>query len=109
MLEERNADGAWMPTPSIDSTRVPAKRPKAKAPKPDAPARPTREEAEAAVRTLLRWAGDDPSREGLRDTPRRVARAYEEFFAGYRVDPAALLTRTFEEVDGYDEMIVLRD
>jgi GTP cyclohydrolase I len=71
--------------------------------------RPTREEAEEAVRTLLRWAGDDPSREGLIDTPARVARSYEEFFAGYAVDPVALLERTFEETDGYDEIVLLRD
>ena len=71
--------------------------------------RPTREEAEAAIRTLLRWAGDDPSREGLIDTPARVARAYEEFFAGYEIDPVALLERTFEETDGYDEIVLLRD
>jgi len=71
--------------------------------------RPTREEAEAAIRTLLRWAGDDPTREGLVDTPARVARAYEEFFAGYDVDPVALLERTFEETDGYDEIVLLRD
>ena len=71
--------------------------------------RPTREEAEAAIRTLLRWAGDDPAREGLVDTPARVARAYEEFFAGYAVDPVALLERTFEETDGYDEIVLLRD
>ncbi len=71
--------------------------------------RPTREEAEAAVRTLLRWAGDDPSREGLADTPARVARAYEEFFSGYEIDPVALLERTFEETDGYDEIVLLRD
>jgi GTP cyclohydrolase I len=71
--------------------------------------RPTREEAEAAIRTLLRWAGDDPSREGLVDTPARVARAYEEFFAGYATDPIALLERTFEETDGYDEIVLLRD
>lgn len=71
--------------------------------------RPTREEAEAAVRTLLRWACDDPEREGLRDTPARVVRSYEEFFAGYHVDPVALLERTFSETDGYDEMVVLRD
>ncbi len=71
--------------------------------------RPSREEAEAAVRTLLRWAGDDPTREGLVDTPARVARAYEEFFAGYDVDPVALLERTFEETDGYDEIVLLRD
>ena len=70
---------------------------------------PTREEAEAAVQTLLRWAGDDPAREGLMDTPARVVRAYEEFFAGYREDPNHYLERTFEEVAGYDEMVVLRD
>ena len=71
--------------------------------------RPTREEAEEAVRTLLRWAGDDPTREGLVDTPDRVVRSYEEFFAGYDVDPVALLERTFEETDGYDEIVLLRD
>jgi GTP cyclohydrolase I len=73
------------------------------------PARPSREEAEEAVRTLLRWAGDDPTREGLVDTPARVVRAYEEFFAGYALDPVALLERTFEETDGYDEIVLLRD
>lgn len=72
-------------------------------------ARPTREEAEAAVRTLLRWAGDDPAREGLLDTPARVTRAYGEWFAGYEEDPVALLARSFEETDGYDEMVLLRD
>lgn len=71
--------------------------------------RPSREEAEAALRTLLRWAGDDPDREGLRDTPARVARAYEEWFAGYATDPEEYLRRTFEEVEGYDEMVVLKD
>ena len=71
--------------------------------------RPTREEAEAAVRTLLRWAGDDPAREGLMGTPDRVVRAYEEFFAGYELDPVAMLERTFEETDGYDEIVLLRD
>lgn len=71
--------------------------------------RPSREEAEAAIRTLLRWAGDDPAREGLLDTPKRVARAYEEFFVGYGVDPVGLLERTFEETDGYDEIVLLRD
>jgi GTP cyclohydrolase I len=71
--------------------------------------RPTRAEAEAAVRTLLRWACDDPEREGLRDTPKRVTEAYEEFFAGYAIDPVELLARSFEETDGYDEMVVLRD
>src|SRR5487761_2147752 len=69
----------------------------------------TQAQAEAAVRTLLRWAGDDPKREGLRDTPTRVVRAYREWFSGYTVDPADYLRRTFEEVAGYDEMIVLRD
>lgn len=68
-----------------------------------------RDEAEAAVRTLLRWAGDDPSREGLLDTPKRVADAYADWFSGYGEDPRAYLERTFEEVCGYDEMIVLRD
>ena len=71
--------------------------------------RPTREQAEEAVRTLLRWAGDDPEREGLLGTPDRVARAYEEWFAGYFEDPVEILKRTFEETDGYDEMVVLRD
>ncbi|HWX46928.1 MAG TPA: GTP cyclohydrolase I FolE [Roseomonas sp.] len=71
--------------------------------------RPTRGEAEAAARTLLAWAGDDPDREGLVDTPERVVRAYEEFFAGYRADPLQLLEQTFEETADYDEMVVLRD
>lgn len=71
--------------------------------------RPSREEAEDAVRTLLRWAGDDPAREGLLDTPARVVRSYEEFFAGYEADPDELLERTFEETDGYDEMVLLKD
>lgn len=69
----------------------------------------TREQAEDAVRTLLRWAGDDPGREGLLDTPARVARAYRDWFSGYDEDPAEFLLRTFKEVDGYDEMVVLRD
>ncbi|HUS54832.1 MAG TPA: GTP cyclohydrolase I FolE [Thermohalobaculum sp.] len=71
--------------------------------------RPTAAEAEDAVRTLLRWAGDDPTREGLLDTPNRVTRAYRQWFRGYEEDPVAMLQRTFEEVDGYDEMVVLRD
>ena len=71
--------------------------------------RPERAEAEAAVRTLLRWAGDDPEREGLIDTPARVVRAFEEFFRGYEQDPEEILRRTFEETDGYDEMVVLKD
>jgi GTP cyclohydrolase I len=73
------------------------------------PDRPSRAEAEAAVRLLIRWAGDDPNREGLVGTPDRVVRSYEEFYAGYDEDPVALLERTFEETDGYDEMVVLRD
>jgi GTP cyclohydrolase IA len=71
--------------------------------------RPSRAEAEQAVRTLLRWAGDDPTREGLLGTPGRVARAFEEWFAGYERDPVDYLQRTFEEVENYDEMVVLRD
>jgi GTP cyclohydrolase I len=71
--------------------------------------KPTRAEAEEAVRTLLRWAGDDPDREGLLDTPKRVTRGYEEWFAGYAIDPVSLLERTFEETDGYDEIVLLRD
>jgi GTP cyclohydrolase I len=77
-------------------------------PQPAEP-RPSREQAESAVRTLLRWAGDDPNREGLRDTPARVARAYDDWFSGYADDPVTFLQRTFEEVEGYDEMVVLRD
>jgi GTP cyclohydrolase I len=73
------------------------------------PSRPSREQAEEAVRTLIRWANDDPAREGLRDTPARVVRAYEEFFAGYDQDPQEILKRTFSEVQGYDEMIVMND
>ena len=71
--------------------------------------KPSREQAEAAVRTLLSWAGDDPAREGLLDTPKRVVNAFGDWFSGYGDDPAEYLKRTFEEVEGYDEMIVLRD
>jgi len=71
--------------------------------------RPTQDEAEAAVRTLIKWAGDDPTREGLLETPKRVAKAYRELFAGYEADPREYLERTFEEVAGYDELVVLRD
>ena len=71
--------------------------------------RPSRKQAEEAVRTLLLWAGEDPHREGLVETPERVARAYEDWFSGYKKDPVSFLKRTFKEVDGYDEMIVLRD
>ncbi len=73
------------------------------------PKKPSRSEAEAAIRTLLLWAGEDPEREGLQDTPARVVRSYEEFFRGYGEDPVAVLARTFEEIEGYDEMVVLRD
>ena len=73
-----------------------------------AAARPTRDEAEAAVETLLRWMGESPAREGLVDTPARVVRAWEEFCSGYGEDPAALLNSTFEEVEGYDDMVMLR-
>jgi GTP cyclohydrolase I len=76
-----------------------------KAPRPNV----SREQAEEAVRTLLRWAGDDPTREGLLDTPKRVVNAYRDWFSGYDIDPADYLRRTFEEVGGYDEMVVLRD
>ncbi|MBS0537553.1 MAG: GTP cyclohydrolase I FolE [Proteobacteria bacterium] len=72
-------------------------------------ARPSREEAEQAVRTLILWAGDDPAREGLLGTPDRVVRSYEEFFGGYGEDPREMLQRTFEEVEGYDEVVMLRD
>ena len=71
--------------------------------------RPSREEAEQAVRTLIAYAGDDPDREGLRETPRRVTSAYDEFFAGYREDPLEVLSRTFDEVAGYDDIVMLRD
>ncbi len=71
--------------------------------------RPTQEQAEQAIRTLLRWAGDNPTREGLLDTPKRVAKAYREWFCGYEEDPVELLARSFEETDGYDEMVLLRD
>ena len=77
-------------------------------PAPSEP-RPSRDEAERAIRTLLLWAGDDPAREGLRDTPARVARAYEDWFSGYNEDPEEFLLRTFEEVEGYDDMVVLKD
>lgn len=72
-------------------------------------ARPSREEAEAAVEVLLRWAGDDPAREGLRDTPKRVVKAYEELYRGYREDGPALLETVFEEVEGYDDLVLVRD
>jgi GTP cyclohydrolase I len=86
-----------------------AKSPEPATGKGGAAARPSREEAEDAVRTLIRWAGDDPTREGLLGTPNRVVRSYEEFFSGYNEDPTELLGRTFDETGGYDEMVVLRD
>jgi GTP cyclohydrolase IA len=73
------------------------------------PPRPSQAEVEEAVRTLIRWAGDDPEREGLLGTPERIVRAYREFFSGYDEDPVALLQRTFEAIDGYDEIVVLKD
>jgi GTP cyclohydrolase I len=79
------------------------------APGPKLSERPTQTEVEAALRVLIRWAGDDPEREGLLDTPARVARSYRELFIGYETDPRAYLERTFQEVGGYDELIVLRD
>jgi GTP cyclohydrolase I len=81
----------------------------AKTRKSGKPRKPGRKQAEEAVRTLLLWAGEDPRREGLIDTPKRVVSAYEDWFGGYREDPVRFLKRTFEEVEGYDEMIVLRD
>ena len=75
----------------------------------DDASRPSRAEAEDAVRTLLQWAGDNPDREGLLDTPKRVVKAYEEYFQGYNADPEEILRRTFEEVEGYDEMVLLKD
>ena len=78
-------------------------------PKAPLPQRPSRQEAEMAVHTLLRWAGDDPAREGLIDTPARVARAFEDWFSGYGQDPEEYLLRTFEEIEGYDDMVILKD
>ena len=95
----------------MNSTRPAGKSDDASAPQDEAPgaARPSRDEALAAVRTLIRWAGDDPAREGLLGTPDRVARAFEQYFQGYAIDPVAILQRTFEEVEGYDEIVLLRD
>ncbi|MEO1202231.1 MAG: GTP cyclohydrolase I FolE [Pseudomonadota bacterium] len=84
-------------------------KPKTKSHASKKPRKPSRRQAEDAVRTLLLWAGEDTRREGLLDTPKRVASAYEDWFSGYKDDPVAFLERTFEEVEGYDEMIVLRD
>lgn len=92
----------------LETEQTPAPAPCIGLPSHDDPA-PTRVEAEAAVRTLIRWAGDDPTREGLLGTPGRVVRAFDEWFAGYRQDPVSLLSRTFGEVAGYDEPVILRD
>lgn len=81
----------------------------AQAPKPRETARPSREDAEAAVRTLIAWAGDDPAREGLIDTPRRVAKAYRELYSGYDQDAGDILKRTFKEVGGYDDIVLVKD
>jgi GTP cyclohydrolase I len=83
--------------------------PKIIVPKTKLPPRPSRAEAEKAVHTLLRWAGDNPNREGLLDTPARVTRAFEDWFSGYKEDPEAYLKRTFEEIEGYDDMVILKD
>jgi GTP cyclohydrolase IA len=88
---------------------VSSKRSRPKAAERAKSVRPSREQAESAVRTLIQWAGDDPDREGLRSTPARVVRAYEEWFSGYNDDPREYLKRTFEETGGYDEVVVLRD
>ncbi|WP_407668465.1 GTP cyclohydrolase I FolE [Oceanibaculum pacificum] len=101
-MKKTTADAAM--TPLVRRSTDPAKLAV-----PPALPRPTREEAEAAVKTLLLWAGEDPAREGLLDTPKRVAKAYEEWFGGYSVDPVDMLKRTFDETDGYDEMVLLRD
>ena len=81
---------------------------RARTPQPEVQ-KPSRAEVEAAVRTIIRWTGEDPGRDGLIETPARVTRSFEEFFAGYRQDPVEILEKTFEEIEGYDEMIVLRD
>ncbi len=98
-----------MTTPDTTDARSPAGPAAPDSTAPVQPRRPTQAEAEEAVRTLIRWAGDDPAREGLLGTPERVVRSYREFFSGYDSDPAEILQRTFEETAGYDEMVVLRD
>ncbi len=99
-----------MPNTKKRTLPVTAKQSKAARGRKTAPAnRPSEAQALAAVETLIRWAGDDPRREGLAETPSRVVRAYEQYFGGYTIDPVALLQRTFEEVEGYDEIVLLRD
>ena len=116
--DERRSDGlATLAAMRNDNDPRPEARPEIaplppsaqRVPNEVALARPSRQEAEAAVRTLLRWAGDDPTREGLIDTPARVAKAYEQLFSGYRVDADALLERVFEEVEGYSDVVLVRD
>jgi GTP cyclohydrolase I len=103
-LFERQPSKAPAPKTGTPTTKVPTAITSA-----EVVPKPTREEAEAAVRTLLRWAGDDPNREGLLATPKRVVKAYEEFFAGYSKDAADVLARVFEEVQGYDDLVLVRD
>jgi GTP cyclohydrolase IA len=101
---EEDRDDKVTDSPSSTKNRPPAARSAI-----SALDRPSREEAEAAVRTLLRWAGDNPDREGLRETPRRVVKAYEEFFRGYAESPDEVLARVFEEVEGYNDLVLVRD
>src|SRR6185436_3807780 len=101
---------ASLPTPAMKELIVsPNVHPfeRAKTPHPEVQ-KPSRADVEAAVRTIIRWTGEDPGRDGLIETPARVARSFEEFFAGYAQDPVDILKKTFEEIEGYDEMIVLR-
>ena len=102
-----DCDGSWVEREALARVAgTPLPRRGGRAPSTD---RPSEAEAEAAVRTLIRWAGDNPDREGLADTPGRVVRSYRELYAGYAVDPREYLERTFEEVGGYDELVVLKD
>ncbi|WP_082560131.1 MULTISPECIES: GTP cyclohydrolase I FolE [unclassified Brevundimonas] len=106
-VHDENCDGSWREREALArAAGTPLPRRGGQRPEVDLP---DEDEVRAAVRTLIRWTGDDPDREGLVDTPDRVARSYREMFAGYDVDPREYLERTFEEVGGYDELIVLRD
>ncbi|WP_332658469.1 GTP cyclohydrolase I FolE [Brevundimonas sp.] len=106
-VHDENCDGSWREREALArAAGTPLPRRGGQRPEVDLP---DEDEVRAAVRTLIRWTGDDPDREGLLDTPDRVARSYREMFAGYDVDPREYLERTFEEVGGYDELIVLRD
>jgi len=107
-VDDRTGEGDFDPRSALArQAGTPLPRPGSTSPA-DA-ARPSQDEAEAAIRTLIRWAGDDPKREGLLDTPARVARSYRELFAGYETDPREYLERTFEEVGGYDQLVILKD